>query len=211
MLFDRNQFHPLKNKINNSIIKTLLNNHVVDHKLFDDKEITKFCSLNNLNDNSILFVDIKNTSSFKTNDKSNLILFTNDKDFFSDVDKINIFLIDDIDKSFLILANFMFHHEDQIDFEDEFNLINNSYISKYASVHKTSKIYNNCVIGRGVQIGKNCIIKNNVVIKNAIIKDNVLIGDNTSIGTSGFGFNLNNLGAKNLLPQIGIVVIDENV
>jgi len=211
MLFDRSQFHPLKNKINNSVIKNLLKSHINDHKIFNNNEISNICSINSLNNNSILFLDSKRTSSFKINDQFNLIILTNDKKFFSNLEKINIFLINNIDKSFLILANFMFYHEDQIDFEDEFRQINNSYISKYASVHKTSKIYNNCVIGRGVEIGKNCIIKNNVVIKNTIIKDNVIIGDNSSIGTSGFGFNLNSLGSKNLLPQIGIVIIDENV
>ena len=211
MIFDRSQFHPLKNKINNTEIQNLLINHIIDIKIFENNEISNICSINNLKNNSILFLDSKRTSFLKLNDKFKLIILTNDKNFFSEVEKNSIFLINNIDESFLIMANFMFCHEDQADFKDEFNLIDNSYISKYASVHKTSKIYNNCVIGRGVEIGKNCIIKNNVVIKNAIIKDNVIIGDNSSIGTSGFGFNLNSLGSKNLLPQIGIVIIDENV
>ena len=56
-----------------------------------------------------------------------------------------------------------------------------------------------------------CIIKNNVVIKNSIIKDNVVICDNTSIGTTGFGFDYNKRGANFLNPQIGGVIIYDNV
>ena len=40
------------------------------------------------------------------------------------------------------------------------------------------------------------LIKNNVVIKNSIISDNVIISDNTTIGSTGFGFDLKNMGAK---------------
>ena len=67
------------------------------------------------------------------------------------------------------------------------------------------------MIGKGVEIGKNCIIKNNVVLKNCIIKNNVIICDNSSIGTTGFGFDTNKRGSLFLNPQIGIVIIDDNV
>ena len=96
------------------------------------------------------------------------------------------------------------------------NLFNISDLSKsqileIVNYDKSSKIFNNCVIGKGVKIGKNCIIKNNVVIKNSIIKDNVVICDNSSIGTTGFGFDLKKRGTLFLNPQIGIVIIDNDV
>ena len=50
-----------------------------------------------------------------------------------------------------------------------------------------------------------------VVIKNTLIKDNVIICDNSSIGTTGFGFDFKKRGSLNLIPQIGIVIIDKNV
>jgi UDP-3-O-[3-hydroxymyristoyl] glucosamine N-acyltransferase len=62
-----------------------------------------------------------------------------------------------------------------------------------------------------VKIGKKCIVKNNVVIKNTIISDNVIICDNSTIGSTGFGFDINNLGSVNINPQIGIVFIADNV
>ena len=53
--------------------------------------------------------------------------------------------------------------------------------------------------------------QDNVVIKNALIGNNVIISDNSSIGTSGFGFDLNKRGSPYLNPQIGIVIIEDNV
>ena len=105
----------------------------------------------------------------------------------------------------------MFVHEDNIQYKDEFDLIDGSYISKESKIDKSTKIGKNCLIGKGVKIGENCIIKNNVVIKNSIISDNVVISDNTVVGGTGFGFNLNKMGAQNLSPQIGIVQIEKNV
>ena len=84
----------------------------------------------------------------------------------------------------------------KLDFKDDFNYINGSYISKYSKIDKSAEIGKNCVISRGVEIGKNCIIKNNVIIKNTIIGNNVVICDNTSIGTTGFGFDFNKRGSS---------------
>ena len=95
-------------------------------------------------------------------------------------------------------------------YKDDFNVINNSYISSKSFIHKTAKIGNGCTIGKGVEIGKNCIIKNNVTIKNSIIKDNVVISDGTIIGSTGFGFDYNKRGFSEIYPQIGIVYIDSN-
>ena len=92
-------------------------------------------------------------------------------------------------ESYNFILNSLYLHDDNNLFNDKFDLINGSYISKYSDIDKSSKIGANTVICRGVKIGPNCIIKNNVVIKNSIIGANVIISDNTSIGTTGFGFD----------------------
>ena len=123
----------------------------------------------------------------------------------------NLILVSNLSKSYNLIVNNLFLHDDCIDFKDDYDLVDNSLISKYAEVDSSSKILGNCVVGRGVKIGKRCIIKNNVVIKNTIISDNVVICDNSTIGSTGFGFELNNLGSVNISPQIGIVFIGNNV
>ena len=49
------------------------------------------------------------------------------------------------------------------------------------------------------------------MIKNTILLDNIIISENCTIGSTGFGFNLKNMGSLNILPHIGIVYIEDNV
>ena len=181
----------------------------MDNDIYNDFMINDISSTQNPKNNSIIFIENQNKIiDYKVD--STLIVF-NHFEHYKKFPNANKLLVKDISRTYNLIVNRLFLHEDNIKFDDEFKLINNSYISRFANIDESTKIYNNCVIGRGVKIGKNCIIKNNVVIKNTIINDNVIIGDNSSIGSSGFGFNLQNLGATNISPQIGIVFIEENV
>ena len=138
-------------------------------------------------------------------------IITDSKGIFDNKYFDNITLVSNLNLCNIKLINYLLIHEDQIDFFDDFKKINNSYISKYAKIDSSSKIGINCIIGRGVTIGQNCLIKNNVVIKNSILGKNITISDNSVIGSTGFGFDLKNMGAKNLIPQIGLVLIKDNV
>ena len=187
----------------------LLKKILVNYKLTDNFKILDVSSLTTQINNSVLFLD-KDTNLDNTILNNNLVITNNDKIFNSDIFK-NIILVKNLNSSWNIIINEIYAHEDSLNYTDDFLQINNSFISKNAKVDKTAKIFNNCVIGKGVEIGKNCIIKNNVVLKNCIIKNNVIICDNSSIGTTGFGFDTNKRGSSFLNPQIGIVIIDDNV
>ena len=206
--FNRNDFLLNRNKVSieNSFI--ILKGLIKKSNILNNFIIEDVSSWENIKENSILFLEkevILPDINF-----SNIFLITNNEDTFNKFSKKNIFLVSDFNNSYKKLINYIYIHEDSNDFIDDFSKIDGSYISKYSSVHESAKIFKNCVIGRGVQIGKNCIIKNNCVIKNTIIKDNVTIGDNCTIGSTGFGFDLKSPGAKNIIPQIGIVFLDEN-
>ena len=207
--FNRENFHP-RNKIINSIdIHQLLDDLLLKKSKFSNFKILDVSSKKNLLNNSVLFLDEK--SKNEAYDNNDLLIITNNIKIFEDRLNKNLVLVSNISKSYNIIVNKLFYHEDSIDFEDEYDLVDNSLISKYAEIDSSSKIFGNCVIGRGVKIGKKCIIKNNVVIKNSIISDNVIICDNSTIGSTGFGFELDNLGSININPQIGIVYIGDNV
>ena len=208
--FSRECFYPLRRKLKVSDIENIISKQIIDSKIEDyEVFITNISSDNLFFENSIIFID-KKTQQI-ANSKKLCILITNNFNIFEQSKISSKFLIQDLNDCYYQITNQLFTHDDNIDYCDEFEIVNNSYISKYAKVDTSSKIFNNCVIGRGVNIGKNCIIKNGVIIKNAILGDNVIISDNTTIGSSGFGFDLKKMGAKNLLPQIGIVYIDDNV
>ena len=87
---------------------------------------------------------------------------------------------------------------------------------KNVLIGENVKIGTNCLIGhnsiieKNVQIGDNCSIGSNVIIRNTLIKSNVHILDSCVIGKKGFGFFPNKV-SNFRYPQIGIVVIEDNV
>ena len=87
---------------------------------------------------------------------------------------------------------------------------------KNVLIGKNVKIGANCLIGhnsiieKNVKIGDNCSIGSNVIIRNSLIKNNVYILDGCVIGKKGFGF-FPNKDSNFRYPQIGIVIIEDNV
>ena len=190
-------------------IINILNKNILNHKILDNFKIFDISSLTTKINNSILFLD-KDTN-ISHNNFNLILIITNDEKVFLNNKFKNILYVKNLSESWNAITNEIYCHEDSLNYKDDFIISNNSYISKDANIDKSAKIFNNCVIGKGVEIGKNCIIKNNVVIKNSIIKNNVVICDNTSIGTTGFGFDTNKRGSPFINPQIGVVIIDDNV
>ena len=113
---------------------------------------------------------------------------------------------------------------------------NQPEISEYSLVQKSSSIGKNVHIGNFSVIGNNCNISDSVVInENVTIGNNITIGSNTIlnagvrvyddtkigdnciihsnsvIGCDGFGFAPNNNGEYIKTPQIGNVIIGNNV
>ena len=207
--FIRGNFFLIKNTIKSNNFKSIIKDNILKQRIKKNFEINEVSSLNNLRKNSVLFLDKDLKINFYNLD--DIVFITENINFFNNKNIQNIIFVKNLNEAFNKIVNFIISHEDSLDYFDEFDFKNNSYISKKAKIHFSSKIFNNCVIGKGVKIGKNCIIKNNVIIKNTIIKDNVTICDNTSIGTTGFGFDLKKRGSSNLNPQIGVVIINNNV
>ena len=204
--FNRSDFFPKKKSLSNDNINKIIQNQVIDYSIEDKFNIIDISSLDNFRNNSILF----NSTNF-INVPNKIHIITDKKKIYDLNLYKNIHLVNNLDLVIRLILTYMFCHEDDLNLKDEFIFKDGSYISKYSKINDSTFVGKNCVISRGVQIGKNCIIKNNVNIKNSIISDNVIIGDNTVIGSSGFGFDLKNMGAKNITPHIGVVYINENV
>jgi len=205
--FDRFNFYLQKNEIKCSQIDNIVGELLLSSRIGNNFYIRDISSLENLRESSILFID----NIIFENKSKNIHIVTNNEKNFDNIKNENIHYVKDIDRAYRLIINQLLKHEDELSFEDNFINEKNSFISKSAKIGDNTKISNNCTIGRGVKLGSNCIIKNNVVIKNAIIGNNVIIGDNSTIGSSGFGFNLKDMGSINLSPQIGIVYIEDNV
>ena len=207
--FVRSNFFPLKNILLSSDIDKILEKFLILSNIKNQFEILDVSSTNNIKSNSIFFLNKEIDISLKNNEK--LLVITDNNKIYESINVENKILIKNINKAYQFLLNQIFILDDTIDYQDDFDLKNGSYISKFSKIDTYAIIKKNCVIGRGVPIGKNVIIKENTVVKNAIISDNSIISENTTIGGTGFGFDLQNMGSSNILPQIGIVHIDNNV
>ncbi|MGI9392662.1 MAG: UDP-3-O-(3-hydroxymyristoyl)glucosamine N-acyltransferase [Parvibaculales bacterium] len=69
----------------------------------------------------------------------------------------------------------------------------------------------NVVLGQGVIIGKNSIIGAGSVITHSIIGNNVRIYSSVSIGQDGFGYGVDFKNPHLPIPQLGCVVIEDDV
>jgi UDP-3-O-[3-hydroxymyristoyl] glucosamine N-acyltransferase len=87
-----------------------------------------------------------------------------------------------------------------------------SYIGENVKIGKNTKIFPNSFIGDNVTIGENCIIHPGVKIyHDCVLHNQVIIHAGTVIGSDGFGFAPQADGSFKKVPQIGNVVIEDNV
>jgi UDP-3-O-[3-hydroxymyristoyl] glucosamine N-acyltransferase len=68
------------------------------------------------------------------------------------------------------------------------------------------------IVGAGARIGSDCVIHSRVSIRERVtIGDRVVIQDGAVIGSDGFGFAKRPDGSHQKIPQIGSVIIEDDV
>lgn len=86
-----------------------------------------------------------------------------------------------------------------------------AYVGEGAEIGDGCQIYPHAVIGDNVKVGTNCIFyPNTTIYQGCNIGNNVTIHAGSVIGADGFGFAPGADGYDKI-PQIGIVVIEDNV
>jgi UDP-3-O-[3-hydroxymyristoyl] glucosamine N-acyltransferase len=87
-----------------------------------------------------------------------------------------------------------------------------AYIADNVKIGKNVKIYPHTYIGESTSIGDNCSIHAGVKIyRNSVIGNQCTIQAGAVIGSEGFGFAPQADGTYKTVPQIGNVVIEDNV
>jgi len=101
---------------------------------------------------------------------------------------------------------------------DNAQISENVFVGRFTQVDtgsqigKNSQIYDRVSIGKNVIIGCDCTIYPGVVIyKDCIIGNNVVIHANSVIGSDGFGHAPQGDGTFKSIPQLGNVVIEDDV
>lgn len=96
--------------------------------------------------------------------------------------------------------------------EDNVYIGSFSYIGANVSIGNNVKIYPNVTIGDYAKIGDNTILHSGVqVYAECEIGQNCILHSNVVIGADGFGFAPNPDGSFEKIPQIGNVLIEDNV
>lgn len=87
-----------------------------------------------------------------------------------------------------------------------------AYISEKAKIGKGAQIWPGAFIGEGVKIGEGTIIYSGVKIyKQCVVGKNCIIHAGAVVGSDGFGFAPDPDGNYQKIPQVGNVVIEDNV
>lgn len=86
------------------------------------------------------------------------------------------------------------------------------YIGKNVKIGTNVKIYPNTFVGDNVTIGDNCVLFAGVrVYSETEIGNNCTIHSGSIIGSDGFGFAPSEDGSYSKIPQIGNVILEDNV
>lgn len=95
---------------------------------------------------------------------------------------------------------------------------NNVYVGGFTYVSENAVIGDNVVIYPNAYIGENVVVGNGTIIYSGVqlcseskVGENCIIHSNTVIGADGFGFSPSASGAMEKVPQIGNVIIEDNV
>jgi UDP-3-O-[3-hydroxymyristoyl] glucosamine N-acyltransferase len=99
-----------------------------------------------------------------------------------------------------------------VKYGDNFYLGSFSYIEDNVKLGNNVKIYPNCFVGENVTIGNDVtIFAGAKIYSETVIGSNCIIHSGVIIGADGFGFAPNSDGTFSKIPQIGNVILEENV
>ena len=86
------------------------------------------------------------------------------------------------------------------------------YIGEKVKIGKNSSVHANCSIEDGAKIGDNVTLYSGVkVYFDCVIGNNCTLHSGSVIGSDGFGFAPTDDGSYNKIPQMGNVILEENV
>ena len=101
---------------------------------------------------------------------------------------------------------------ESVKYGDNLYLGSFSYVGQNVILGENVKIYPNCFVGDNVVIGDNVLLFAGAKIySETVIGNNCTIHSGAIIGADGFGFAPNPDGTYTKIPQIGNVIIEDNV
>lgn len=198
---------------------------IVNGNVVGDKNITisSFAKIEEAKEGELTFLYLDSYKKFFPSTKASAIIVK--KDFPKTRNDITYIEVESPNKAF---AKLLQHY-----FKPDYKL---SGIDPTASIHSAAVIGDNAAIGKNVVISEGCLIGSNVkIFHNAVLLENVEVGDNSVIfqnvsiregsrignnviihansviGSDGFGYDIDQNKVFHKVPQIGIVIIEDDV
>lgn len=85
-------------------------------------------------------------------------------------------------------------------------------VGEGAELGAGTQVHPNCVVGRGVRVGRDCVLRPNVVLYDGVtLGDRVVLHAGVVVGADGFGYVRDGGGVYHKFPQVGTVVIEDDV
>jgi UDP-3-O-[3-hydroxymyristoyl] glucosamine N-acyltransferase len=198
---------------------------IVDGKIVgsDNISVSSVARIEEARDSDLTFLYLSTYEKYLAETKASAVLVK--PDFNKSRNDITYIEVKEPDKAF---AKIIIHF-----FSPHFPL---NGIDETAYVHPDAKLGDNVALGKNVVVSSKCNIGNNVkIFHNSVLLENVEVGDSTIIfqnvsvreecwigkgviihsgtvvGSDGFGFNPDEKGVYHKVPQIGNVVLEDDV
>lgn len=85
-------------------------------------------------------------------------------------------------------------------------------VGEGASVGEGAQLHAHCVVGPGVKVGRGCVLRPHVVLYEGVtLGERVVLHAGVVVGADGFGYVRDEAGAYHKFPQMGTVVIEDDV
>jgi len=85
-------------------------------------------------------------------------------------------------------------------------------VAEGARVGAGTQLHANCVVGRDVRVGRDCVVRPHVVLYEGVtVGDRVVLHAGVVVGADGFGYVRDEAGVYHKFPQVGTVVIEDDV
>ena len=192
--------------------------------VISSKEVTSLNKIEESTKNSITFLGNKKYIPWVYKTKASIIIVSED---FNPKKSISATLIRVKDPYIAFVKLLHKFHDSSI---KKSGINDSAVISASSKIGKNVSIGHFSCIGENVVIGKNVVILNNVniddnvsignnsiiysgaaIYKNSVIGNNCILHSNSVIGSDGFGFAPDSSGKFQKVPQIGNVIIKDNV
>lgn len=211
-------------KINTNVVNvSQISGAVLFNAEFANRKILRLASLDNSDENSLVFFEYKKHLD-KLKDIKAAAIFCDDKTVDLIPKNIAILVCVAPYLSFCKTASYLLNSDDIVKsyFSPEANIDKTANIEEGVTIEAGAYIGANVQIGSGTivkagailanncTVGRNCILGYNTNIQFSMIGNNVFIHSGASIGQDGFGYIMNDSGIEKI-PQIGRVIIQDNV